>query len=224
MSEFLRFKRLAVSQLLIGLSCLGLSIVALPSVAIAKTASISTPTILVYGDSLSAAYGIPQQEGWAALLQQKLTAQRYQYKVVNASISGETTSGGLSRLNAKLAETKPAIVILALGGNDGLRGLPIKEMTANLNTMIKSSKEYGAKVLLIGMKIPPNYGPGYTNAFSQTYTQLSKKHQISLVPFMLENVAANPKLILDDGLHPNMLGQPIILDNVWQQLKQLLKK
>ncbi|HYN54781.1 MAG TPA: arylesterase [Methylotenera sp.] len=196
----------------------------MPSAVTAQTALTETPTILVYGDSLSAAYGIPQQQGWAALLQNKLNDQGYEYKVANASISGETTSGGLSRLKAKLAETKPAIVILALGANDGLRGLPIKEMTGNLNAMIQSSKKTGAKVLLLGMKIPPNYGLGYTNAFSQTYTQLSQEHEVSLVPFMLENVAAKTKLILDDGLHPNALGQPIILDNVWQILKPLLKK
>ncbi|MEO6118674.1 MAG: arylesterase [Methylotenera sp.] len=227
MFKFFILKRLAVSQLLRGLSCLGLScllLVALPSFAIAKTASISAPTILVYGDSLSAAYGIPQQQGWAALLQKKLNDKDYEYKVVNASISGETTSGGLSRLNAKLAETKPAIVILALGANDGLRGLPIIEMTGNLNAMIQSSKKSGAKVLLLGMKIPPNYGLGYTNAFTQTYSQLSRKQQVSLVPFMLENVAAKTQLIQEDGLHPNALGQPIILDNVWRTLKPLLKK
>ena len=216
-------KRLAVSQLLCGLSCVGLLLI-LPLSAIAQAANISTPAILVYGDSLSAAYGIPQQQGWAALLQNKLNDEGYAYKVMNASISGETTSGGLSRMKAKLAETKPAIVILALGGNDGLRGLPIKEMTANLNNMIQSSKKSGAKVLLLGMKIPPNYGLNYTNAFSQAYTQLSEVHKISLVPFMLENVAAKAKLIQDDGLHPNALGQPIILDNIWPALKQILKK
>ena len=216
-------KRLAVSQLLSHLSCLGLLLI-LPTSAFAQTTDISTPTILVYGDSLSAAYGIPQQQGWAALLQKKLNDEGYAYKVMNASISGETTSGGLSRMKAKLAETKPAIVILALGANDGLRGLPIREMTVNLNTMIESSKKSGAKVLLLGMKIPPNYGLNYTNAFSQTYIQLSQVHKISLVPFMLENVAAKAKLIQDDGLHPNALGQPIILDNIWPALKPILKK
>ncbi len=217
MFKFLKLKKPAVSHLIAALSCL--SIFAWSAAAVADT-----PTILVYGDSLSAAYGIPQQQGWAALLQNKLNAQYYKYKVVNASISGETTSGGLSRLSAKLVETKPAIVILALGANDGLRGLSIKAMLSNLESMIQLSKKSGAKVLLLGMKIPPNYGPQYTNAFSQTYTELSKKYQISLVPFMLENVAAKPKLIQDDGLHPNALGQPIILDNIWQTVKLLLKK
>lgn len=224
--KFLILKRLAVSQLLRGLSCLSLSCLCLcvmPSAVTAQTALTETPTILVYGDSLSAAYGISQQQGWAALLQKKLNDEGYAYKVMNASISGETTSGGLSRIRAKLAETKPAIVILALGANDGLRGLPIKEMASNLNAMIESSKKAGAKVLLLGMKIPPNYGLNYTNGFSQAYTQLSQKHKISLVPFMLENVAAKAKLIQDDGLHPNALGQPIILDNLWPVLKQILK-
>lgn len=210
-------KRLFISQLIVGLSCL--SIVAWSSTAVAEA-----PVILVYGDSLSAAYGIPQQQGWAALLQNKLKDQRYNYQVINASISGETTSGGLSRLSAKLAETKPTIVILGLGGNDGLRGLPIKEMNNNLDAMIQSSKKSGAKVLLLGMKIPPNYGPSYTNAFSQTFPQLSKTYQTALVPFMLENVAGKQNLIQDDGLHPNVLGQPIILDNLWETLKTLLKK
>lgn len=210
-------KRLVVSQLVVGLSCL--SIFAWSSTAVAET-----PVILVYGDSLSAAYGIPQQQGWAALLQNKLKDQRYNYQVINASISGETTSGGLSRLNAKLVETKPAIVILGLGGNDGLRGLPIKEMNNNLDAMIQLSKKSGAKVLLLGMKIPPNYGPSYTSAFSQTFLQLSKAYETALVPFMLENVAGKQNLILDDGLHPNVLGQPIILDNLWETLKTLLKK
>ncbi|MBC7698016.1 MAG: arylesterase [Bacteroidia bacterium] len=207
---------------MLGFSCL--SIITCSTVSVANNASTSVPNILVFGDSLSAAYGIPQQQGWAVLLQNKLNEQQYNYQVVNASVSGETTSGGLSRLTAKLIEAKPAIVILALGANDGLRGLPIQNMKTNLDMMIKSSKESGAKVLLLGMKIPPNYGPKYTNDFSGTYTQLSKTYQISLVPFMLENVAAKPNLIQDDGLHPNALGQPIILDNLWNTLKPLLKK
>ncbi|MGZ8262447.1 MAG: arylesterase [Methylotenera sp.] len=182
------------------------------------------PKILIYGDSLSAAYGIPQQQGWATLLQKKLDSQHYHYDVINASISGETTSGGLSRLTSTLAETKATIIILELGANDGLRGLPLKEMSANLSTMIKHSKKAGAKVLLLGIRIPPNYGPKYTESFSQIYTKLSKKHRVSLVPFMLENVAAKPQLIQEDGLHPNALGQPIVLENIWPHLQLLLKK
>lgn len=179
--------------------------------------------ILVYGDSLSAAYGIPKQQGWVALLQKKLQSEHYRYEVVNASISGETTSGGVSRIASALKQNKPKIVILALGANDGLRGLPITEMTKNLNNIITQSKKTGAKVLLVGMKIPPNYGPKYTESFSQSYRQLSSHHKIPLVPFMLDNVAVKSNLIQEDGLHPNILGQPIILQNIWPKLKLLLK-
>lgn len=180
--------------------------------------------ILVYGDSLSAAYGIPQQQGWVALLQEKLHAEGLDYDIINASISGETSSGGLTRFARTLQQTKPVIVILELGANDGLRGLPVKDMRKNLESMIEQSKQAGAKVLLIGMKIPPNYGPKYTDEFRQTYIDLASRHKIPLVPFMLDNVAAMPELIQQDGLHPNTSGQPIILENIWQQLRLLLKK
>lgn len=179
--------------------------------------------ILVYGDSLSAAYGIPKQQGWAALLQKKLHTEHYRYEVMNASISGETTSGGVSRISTTLNQTKPKVVILALGANDGLRGLPVKEMTKNLNSIIVQSKKAGAKVLLVGMKIPPNYGQKYTEAFHNSYQQLSLQHKIPLVPFMLDNVAVKSNLIQEDGLHPNSLGQPLILQNIWPKLKPLLK-
>lgn len=201
-----------------------LSLCFLGFVAWASPANAENPNILIVGDSLSAAYGIPQQQGWAALLQKRLQLENYRYDVVNASMSGETTSGGASRITAALKQTKPAIVILELGANDGLRGLPIKEMTANLSNIIRQSRKSGAKVLLVGMKIPPNYGPKYSEAFSQSYQQLSRKHKIPQVPFMLENVATQPDLIQQDGLHPNTLGQPMILENIWPQLKLLLKK
>lgn len=213
------FFRLFLIFKLIIISVLGFSFIACPSVALA-----ANPKILIYGDSLSAAYGIPRQQGWVSILQKKLNSQHYHYDVINASVSGQTTSGGLSRLSATLAETQASIIIIELGANDGLRGLPLKEMTANLNAMIAQSKKAKATVLLIGMKIPPNYGPQYTESFSQSYTQLSKDHKIPLVPFMLENVAAKPNLIQEDGLHPNVLGQPIILENIWPQLQLLLKK
>jgi len=203
----------------VAVSLLGLSFVALPTAAIAKNS-----TILIYGDSLSAAYGISQQQGWATLLQKKLISQHYQYDVINASISGETSSGGLSRLPFALTKFKPNIIVLELGANDGLRGLSVKEMSKNLSAMIMLSKKSKVKVLLVGMRIPPNYGPKYTTSFSQTYRQLSLQHKVSLVPFMLENIAAKPKLIQDDGLHPNVLGQPMILENIWLELKVLLKK
>jgi acyl-CoA thioesterase-1 len=213
----LLFKSLNLKFLAVSL--LGLSFVACSSLAIA-----ANPKILIYGDSLSASYGVAQQQGWAILLQQKLNSHHYHYDVINASVTGETSSGGLSRITSTLADIKPAIVIIELGANDGLRGLPLKEMTQNLSAMITLSKKSKAKVLLVGMRIPPNYGPKYTSDFNQTYTQLSKKHRISLVPFMLENVAAKPELIQEDGLHPNALGQAIILKNIWPQLQTLLKK
>ncbi|MDI1298172.1 arylesterase [Methylotenera sp.] len=201
-----------------------ISLLSLSFVACISQANAANPKILVFGDSLSAAYGIPKSQGWVALLQKKLADQHYQYDVINASISGETTSGGLTRLETALSKVQPNIIIIELGANDGLRGLPVKEMTENLNTMITQSKKANAKILLIGMKIPPNYGPKYTEAFRNTYPDLSLQHKVSLVPFLLENVAAQPKLIQDDGLHPNVSGQPILLDNIWPKLKPLLKR
>ncbi|MDO9281883.1 MAG: arylesterase [Methylotenera sp.] len=201
-----------------------LSLCVLGLVAWAPAANAENPKILIVGDSLSAAYGIPQQQGWAALLQKKLQLKNYRYDVVNASMSGETSSGGASRINTALQKTKPAIVILELGANDGLRGLPVNEMITNLSNIIRQSKQSGAKVLLIGMQIPPNYGPKYSEAFSQSYQRLSHEHKIPLVPFMLKNIAVQPDLIQQDGLHPNVLAQPMILENIWPQLKLLLKR
>ena len=193
-------------------------------VAWCMPAFATNPKIVIYGDSLSAAYGIPQQQGWTALLQKKLTQEKLTYEVINASISGETTDSGLTRLASTIRQLKPKIIILELGANDGLRGLPINNMRENLSAMIQLCKKSGIKVLLIGMKIPPNYGVKYTEAFSQTYEQLAKQHKVALVPFMLENVAARPELIQTDGLHPNTLGQPIMLENIWPELRKLLKK
>jgi acyl-CoA thioesterase-1 len=193
-------------------------------VAWSLPAFATTPKILIYGDSLSAAYGIPQQQGWAALLKEKLAQEKLTYEVINASISGETTDSGLTRLASTLKQVKPSFIILELGANDGLRGLPINHMRDNLNAMIQLCKKSGIKVLLIGMRIPPNYGVKYTEAFSQTYVQLATQHKLALVPFMLQSVAARPELIQSDGLHPNTLGQAIILENIWPELRTLLKK
>ena len=198
-----------------------LSLLSMVFVAWSTEVLAAKPVILIYGDSLSAAYGLSQQQGWVTLLQNKIESV-YPYTVVNASISGETTSGGLSRFSSTLAKVKPSIVVLELGANDGLRGLPIKNMGENLKAMIQQSKKSGAKTLLLGMKIPPNYGPQYTQSFTDTYVQLSKEFQVPLVPFMLENVAAKSQLIQDDGLHPNALGQPIILENLCPLLEPLL--
>jgi len=221
-SQLLLILETALNRLFINrrkLSLFGLLFVAWNTQAFAENSKI-----LVYGDSLSAAYGITQPQGWVTLLQQKLNAEGYHYEVANASISGETTSGGLTRFEKTITTIKPKIVVLALGANDGLRGLPIQEMRKNLSAMITYSQKKKAKVLLLGMRIPPNYGPKYTEAFYQTYQQLGQQHNISLVPFMLDQVAAKPHLIQGDGLHPNALGQPVILNNIWPALKLMLQK
>ena len=209
-------------------SLIGLSLVAVPVLANAKTmieldAKLSPkPTILVFGDSLSASYGISQDQGWVSLLAQRLIQQNYNYKVVNLSISGETTSGGLSRFKQAIKQHKPSIVILELGANDGLRGLNATDTFNNLNTMITQAKP--AKVLLLGMKIPPNYGLKYSAHFSDNYAKLAKKHQIKLVPFMLNGIAGNHDLVQQDGLHPTAAAQPKILENSWIELKKMLVK
>jgi acyl-CoA thioesterase I len=191
---------------------------------IVPPAKSSTSSILVFGDSLSAGYGVPQGQGWVALLEKLLAAQKLNFTVVNASISGETTSGGLARFKQALMVHKPSIVLIELGANDGLRGLQINDVQQNLNTMISQAKTANAKVLLIGMKIPPNYGLKYTKNFSQMYVNLAKQHNINLVPFLLENVAGKPELIQADGLHPLAVAQPALLENVWQVLQKVLKK
>jgi acyl-CoA thioesterase I len=191
---------------------------------IVPPAKSSTSTILVFGDSLSAGYGVPQGQGWVALLEKQLAAQKSNFSVVNASISGETTSGGLARFKQALLVHKPSIVLIELGANDGLRGLQIKDVQQNLNTMITQAKTANAKVLLIGMKIPPNYGLKYTKNFSQMYVNLAKQHNIHIVPFLLENVAGKPELIQADGLHPLAMAQPALLENVWEILEKMLKK
>ena len=190
----------------------------------AFAARAETPVILVFGDSISAGYGLPRvEEGWVAMLGAKLKAQGYGDDVVNASVSGETTAGGLARLSRALSIHHPAIVILELGGNDGLRALPIGEMRANLSKMIDLAAA-GSKVLLLGMRIPPNYGPQYTEAFAAAYADLAREKHVALVPFLLSGVALNADLMQSDGVHPNEAGQPKLLDNVWPALVPLLKR
>src|SRR5690554_51775 len=179
------------------------------------------PVILVMGDSLSAAYNLPTSAGWVSLLEERLEKQT-NWLVVNASISGETTSGGLTRLPGLLRQHQPDLVLLELGANDGLRGLPPKLISNNLEKMLTLSQESGAKVMLIGILLPPNYGPAYLAQFEQTYPNLAKKHQLPLVPFLLEGVADKPSLMQADGLHPTAEAQPIILETVWLELKALL--
>jgi len=181
-------------------------------------------TILVFGDSISAGYGIKPQEGWAALLQKRLTDQGYGYRVVNASVSGETTGGGAARLPRALSLHQPAIVILELGGNDGLRGLPLESSTRSLATMITASQDAGAKVLLLGMRIPPNYGARYSQGFEQMFSTLAKRYSVPLVPFFLEKVALKRSLMQEDGIHPTASAQPVLLDTAWPALKPLLTR
>jgi acyl-CoA thioesterase I len=181
-------------------------------------------TILVVGDSLSAAYGIDQQQGWVFLLQQHLLQKKPDYQVVNASISGDTTLNALNRLPAVLERHQPGIVILELGGNDGLRGLPVTEMKKNLSRMIVMCQKEQAQVLLTGIQILPNYGVRYTEAFQKVYHELAKQHRVALVPSLLKSVGDNPELMQADGLHPNANAQGILLQNVMPHLLPLLDK
>lgn len=179
----------------------------------------TAPTILVFGDSLSAAYGIVREQGWVNLLQQRIKDKGLPYEVANASISGETTSGGLSRMQSALDQYKPDIVLLELGANDGLRGLPVADTQRNLAAMINASQAAKAKVVLIGIMIPPNYGPRYTHEFAEMYPTLAQRYHLPLVDFLLDGVAGKRELTLDDGLHPNASAQPRLLDNVWEVLQ-----
>ncbi len=190
---------------------------------VASTAQ-AAQTIVVFGDSLSAAYGIQPNTGWVALLENKLKQQNSAYKVVNASISGETTSGGLTRFDQMLKTHQPNIVVIELGANDGLRGLSLSDMQNNLNSMISQAKAKNATVMLLGMKIPPNYGIQYTQKFSAIYETLAQKYKLNLVPFFLDGVAGNRNLVQDDGLHPTAAAQPKLLENIWPKLESLLKK
>lgn len=185
-------------------------------------AALAAPKILVYGDSLSAAYGIAQARGWVALLAERIRREKLNYSVVNASISGETTSGGLSRMAGSLEEHRPAIVILELGANDGLRGLPVAETKRNLSRMIQMAQKTGARVLLVGVRVPPNYGPDYTREFDGAFAELARRHRVGRVPFLLEGMADRPALFQADQLHPNEAAQPILLENVWQELGPML--
>jgi len=205
------FKQFSISVLLLS------SLLAIPAHA-------DSPSILVYGDSLSAAYGIPREQGWVALLQQRLKNEKLDYQVVNTSISGETTTGGASRIVATLKTHQPSLVLIELGANDGLRGLPLSAMQTNLQHIIEASQQAKAQVVLIGMMIPPNYGPRYAREFNETYTNLAKRYKLALVPFLLADVAGKVELTQDDGLHPTAQAQPTVLDNVWKVLKPELVK
>jgi acyl-CoA thioesterase-1 len=185
-------------------------------------AAIAAPTILVFGDSLSAAYGIPQSAGWVALLGERLKQRKSDYTVANASISGETSAGGAARIGKALASTKPAIVIVELGANDGLRGLPVTEMKKNLAAIVQASKREGARVVLVGMRLPPNYGVPYVNQFRKAFDDVAFEERLAFVPFLLEGLDKRGQFQADN-LHPTAAAQPVLLENVWKKLATVLK-
>jgi len=182
-----------------------------------------TARILVVGDSLSSEYGLTRGTGWVALLKKALTEARIESDIVNASISGDTTSGGVTRLKRLLDKHAPSLVILELGGNDALRGLPLEMTRQNLNIMATQARESGAKVVIVGMQIPPNYGREYATGFKEVFETVAKQNKASLVPFLLEGVAADPKYLQADNLHPNELAQPQMMRNVLEVVLALLK-
>jgi acyl-CoA thioesterase-1 len=179
-------------------------------------------TILVYGDSISAAYGMEKSKGWVNLLAKRIAIDRPHYKVVNASVSGETTGGGVTRLPKSLAFHQPDVLVLELGGNDGLRGYPISSIRDNLQIMIQQAKTSGAHVLLIGMVLPPNYGRRYTLAFEKIFSSLAEEHSLPFVPFLLDGVSTGKSLVQRDGIHPTVEAQPKLLDDVWPSLAPML--
>ena len=185
--------------------------------------SAAERSILVVGDSLSAAYGIPRQKGWVALLEERLKREQKDYSVVNASISGETTGGGRVRLKPLLDKYQPGIVILELGANDGLRGMPVAEIKGNLAASIREAQVINARVLLVGVKLPPNYGEDYTRGFDAMFGELAKTHRTALVPFLLEDFAGKPEFFQPDRIHPTANAQPLMLERVWRALRPLLK-
>lgn len=205
MPRFLRLLACAVALLLWG-----------PAVAVAGT-------VLVVGDSISAGYGMPPAKVWVKLLETRMAQKGYPHKVVNASVSGDTTAGGLSRLPTLLRQHRPAIVVIELGGNDGLRGLPVKTTRHNLTQMVKLSRKTGATVLLLGIDIPPNYGPKYAREFSGLYAGVAQAAGATFLPGFLAKVAVDPDMMQSDGIHPNSLAQPVMVDTVWPLLEPLLK-
>jgi acyl-CoA thioesterase-1 len=202
------FKRLIAS--------LALTVLCLPA------ARGAGQTIVVVGDSLSSGYGIAAGQSWVAMLEDRLQAEGYGYQVVNASIAGDTSAGGLARLPRLLAQHDPNLVVIELGGNDGLRGQPVAALRANLSRMIELSRDSGADVVLAGIQIPPNYGATYTEALAKVYPELAERFDAALIDFILADVALNRELMQPDGIHPNAAGQEIVFDNVWRVLGPLL--
>ena len=189
----------------------------------APAAYSASKTLLVLGDSISAEYGLPRDSGWVSLLQTRLSDDKLPVSVVNASISGETTAGGLTRLPGLLQQHKPSVLIIELGGNDGLRGLSLAATQSNLREMIKSADRIGARVLLLGMRVPPNYGPDYSKRFAAMYQGLARERNVKLVPFLFAGLEDTERFFQQDRIHPNQRAQTVMLDNVWPSLRSLLK-
>ncbi|UZE94859.1 arylesterase [Alkalimarinus alittae] len=192
------------------------------SSSIQITNSAAPPSIVILGDSISAAYGVPTERGWVALLENKLKQEGKTYTVINASISGETTEGGVKRLPDIIDRHNPSILLIELGGNDGLRGFPLSLIKSNLQTLIDQAKSNNITPILIAMRIPPNYGRRYTSGFYNLFKETAEKNTVTLVPFLLEDVALKPELMQADGIHPTALAQPLLLDRVWETLEPLL--
>ena len=189
----------------------------------AAPAAAAPPVILILGDSLSSGYGLDLRKGWVALLEQRLANEKFPHRVVNASITGDTTRSGRARLPRALEQHRPAVVIIELGGNDGLRGLPLSQPRENLAAMVALAQKHNAKVLLVGMRLPSNYGTSHAQAFHALYAELGRRYQVPVVPFFLDGVATDPALMQADGIHPNATAQPKLLATVWPYLAPLLK-
>jgi acyl-CoA thioesterase I len=192
-------------------------------VAATAAQAATSPTILIFGDSLSAGYGIDVDQSWGALLQQRLAEQGYEHRVVNASISGETTEGGVTQIDKAIEEFSPELIILELGGNDGLRGSPPARIKDNLTAIAQRARDSGAEVVLLGIRIPTNYGPRYTRAFEAVYSDVAEELDIRWIEFFMEGVALNDDLLQEDRIHPNAAAQPILLDNAWPVIRATLE-
>jgi len=223
--SFSAFASIAIfaAAAILGISGNALAATAIPTANAAENpAATAKPTIVVLGDSLSAEYGLPRDTGWVALLRARLASERIDYSVANASISGDTTSGGLARLPLVMQRIRPSIVIVELGANDALRGVPLATTESNLRAIVAQIRKGDAKPVLVGMYVPPNYGPDYTRNFHAIYGQLSKELNVPLVPFLLAGLSDKPELFQADQLHPTQQAQPLLLQNVWPTLKPLL--
>lgn len=196
--------------------------IVLLSILVCSLPAQAAGTLLVFGDSLSAGYGLPQGAGWVTLLEHRLRRDKIDYTVVNASISGETTLGGRNRIESVLREHRPAIVVLQLGANDGLRGNPLEDTRRNLIAMVEACRKANARVLLVGMRIPPNYGPVYTRRFEALFAEVARQQNVTLVPFMLQGFAENRNLFQSDGIHPTAEAQPRVLENIYRRLQPML--